>query len=171
MTAYDTAMLVIRVVVGLTIVAHGYNHVFGPGGIQGTAGLFHSMGLKPGIMHAWTSGLLELATGAALAFGFLTSLDCGAIIGIMVVAGTTAHRKNGFFIFKPGQGYEYVLMIAAICAVIATLGPGVASLDRALGIDDNLDGWTGALIAVGLGLGGAAALLGTSWRPERKPVE
>lgn len=171
MTAFDTALLVVRVVVGLTIVAHGYNHVFGPGGIQGTARWFASMGLKPGIVHAWVSGLLELATGFALAFGFLTPLDAGAIIGIMVVAGITAHRENGFFIFKPGQGYEYVLMIAVVCAVIATLGPGVASLDHAIGIDDNLDGWTGGLIAVALGVGGAAGLLVTAWRPERKPAE
>ncbi|MBL7499586.1 DoxX family protein [Frankia sp. CNm7] len=166
MTAADTADLVLRVVVGLTIVAHGYNHIFGPGGIQGTAGWFASMGLKPGIVHAWVSGLLELAAGFALAAGFLTPFCAGAIIGIMVVAGITAHRKNGFFIFKPGQGYEYVLMIAVVCAAIAVFGPGYASIDHAATIDDNLDGWLGGLIAVGLGVLGSAGMLATAWRPE-----
>jgi len=168
-TALDTASLIIRLVVGLTIVAHGYNHVFGPGGIQGTAGWFASMGLKPGIVHAWTSGLLEIATGLGLAFGFLNALSAGAIIGIMVVAGITAHRPNGFFIFKPGQGYEYVLMISVVTLGDAILGPGKASLDHAFGIE--MHGWTGGLVALILGVGGAALLLGTSWRPEKKPVD
>jgi len=47
-TSPDTAALVLRVIVGITIIAHGYNHIFGPGGIQGTAGWFASMGLRPG---------------------------------------------------------------------------------------------------------------------------
>ena len=166
MTAADTADLVLRIVVGLTIVAHGYNHIFGPGGIQGTGRWFASMGLKPGIVHAWVSGLLELGAGAALAAGFLTTLSAGAIIGIMVVAGIIAHRKNGFFIFKPGQGYEYVLMIAVVCAALATFGPGTASIDHAIGIDDNLDGWVGGLIAVAMGVLGSGGMLATAWRPE-----
>jgi putative oxidoreductase len=163
--ALDTAVLVLRIVVGLTIIAHGYNHIFGPGGIQGTGRWFASMGLRPGIVHAWASGLIELAAGAGLAVGFLTPFSAGAIIGIMVVAGVTAHRTNGFFIFKPGQGYEYVLMIAAVCASIGILGPGTASLDHAIGID--LDGWAGGLIAVLLGVVGSAGLLGTAWRPNQ----
>lgn len=165
MTSPDTAALVLRIVVGLTIVAHGYNHVFGPGGIQGTAGWFASMGLRPGIVHAWVSGLLEIAAGLSLAAGFLTPFSAAAVIGIMVVAGITAHRTNGFFIFKPGQGYEYVLMIALVSAAIGILGPGRASLDHAIGIE--LDGWAGGLIAVLLGVGGAAALLAAAWRPSK----
>ncbi len=166
MTELDIASLVIRLVVGLTIVAHGYNHVFGPGGIQGTAGWFSSMGLKPGIVHAWASGLLEIGAGSGLAVGLLNALSAGAIIGIMAVAGVTAHRSNGFFIFKPGQGYEYVFMIAVVAAAAAILGSGRASLDHALNIE--MDGWLGGVLAVALGIGGAILLLVASWRP-RKP--
>jgi putative oxidoreductase len=151
------------------LIAHGYNHVLGPGGIKGTAGWFQSMGLRPAIVHAWMSGLVELAAGFGLVVGFLTPFGAGAIIGTMVVAGITAHRTNGFFIFRPGQGYEYVLMISVVCAAIGILGPGKASLDHALGIE--LDGWAGGLIAILLGVGGSVLLLATSWRPERKPTE
>jgi putative oxidoreductase len=170
-TSPDTAALLLRVIVGLTIVAHGYNHIFGPGGIQGTAGWFASMGLRPGIVHAWTSGLLEIAAGFGLAFGFLTPLSAAAIVGIMVVAGVTAHRPNGFFIFKPGQGYEYVLLIAVVCVAIGTLGGGRASLDNALGIADDLQGWVGGLIAAVGGVGGAALMLITAWRPDAPAKE
>jgi putative oxidoreductase len=34
MTAVDTAVALLRVVVGLTLVAHGYNHLWGPGGVR-----------------------------------------------------------------------------------------------------------------------------------------
>ncbi|MCK9875621.1 MULTISPECIES: DoxX family protein [Frankia] len=169
MTSPDTAALVLRIIVGLTLIAHGYNHIFGGGGIKGTAGWFQSMGLRPGIVHAWMSGLVELAAGAGLIVGFLTPFAAGAIIGTMVVAGITAHRTNGFFIFRPGQGYEYVLFIAVVCAAIGILGPGKASLDHA--IDIELDGWVGAAITLILGVGGAALLLATAWRPERKPAD
>ncbi|CAO5156520.1 putative oxidoreductase [Frankia sp. AiPs1] len=169
MTSPDTAALVLRIIVGVTLILHGYNHVFGPGGIQGTAGWFQSMGLRPGIVHAWMSGLVELAAGAGLIVGFLTPFAAGAIIGTMVVAGITAHRTNGFFIFRPGQGYEYVLFIAVVCAAIGILGPGKGSLDHAIGIE--LDGWAGGLITIILGVGGAALLLATAWRPERKPAD
>lgn len=167
MTSYDTAMLILRLVIGGTIFMHGYNHINGPGGIQGTAGWFQSMGLKPGIVHAWASGLTEVTAGIGLAVGLLTSLDCAAIVSIMIVAGITAHRKNGFFIFKPGQGYEYVLVLAAIAFAIATFGPGKASLDRAFKIDDNLNGSTGLWLSLLLGVGSAALLLLTAWRPEK----
>ena len=169
MTSPDTAALVLRVIVGITLIAHGYNHVFGPGGIQGTARWFASMGLRPGIVHAWMSGLVELAAGAGLVAGFLTPFSAGAIMGTMVVAGITAHRTNGFFIFRPGQGYEYVLMIAVVCAAIAILGPGEASLDHLIGIE--LDGWVGAVIALAIGVGGSAALLGAAWRPNATEKE
>jgi hypothetical protein len=32
MTTMDVAALVLRLLVGLTLVAHGYNHLLGPGG-------------------------------------------------------------------------------------------------------------------------------------------
>ena len=51
-TAIDTGLLILRVVLGLTMAAHGYNKFFGKGGLAGTAGWFDSMGMKPGMFHA-----------------------------------------------------------------------------------------------------------------------
>lgn len=165
MTAGDTAMLLLRLVVGLTMVAHGYNHLWGPGGVKGTARWFASLGMRPATLHAVLSGAGELLAGAALAIGLLTPLATAFIVGTMAVATVTAHRRNGFFVFK--DGYEYVLMIAVVCAVIGLLGPGTASADRLLGIDHALSGAAGLVITVGLGLIGAALLLAATWRPAR----
>jgi hypothetical protein len=51
--------------------------------------------------------------------------------------------------------------------VIAVVGPGEISLDAVLGIDDDLSGWTGAMI-YGLGLLAGAGQLALLWRrPDR----
>ena len=47
----DLALLVIRLVVGLLFVGHGAQKlfgVFGGGGLEGTAGMFDNIGLRPG---------------------------------------------------------------------------------------------------------------------------
>ena len=65
-------MLILRVVLGLTMAAHGYNKFFGKGGLSGTAGWFDSMGMKPGIFHARVAATTEMAAGLGLAVGLLT---------------------------------------------------------------------------------------------------
>jgi putative oxidoreductase len=163
MTAVDAAVALLRVVVGLTMVAHGYNHLWGRGGLAGTTRWFGSLGLRPPKLHAVLSGAGELAAGAALAIGLLTLLAAAFVLGAMVIAGVTAHRRNGFFVFK--DGYEYVLLIGVVCAAIGLLGPGSAAVDRLLGID--VAGAVGLAIVVGLGVLGAAVLLVATWRPTR----
>jgi len=162
---YDIAVLIPRLLLALIMFRHGYNHWRGPGGVQGTARWFGGLGLQPAIVHAWSSVLIEFAAAAGFLLGLLSPLASTATIAVMTVAGIAEHRKNGFFVFK--EGYEYVLFIAGVCLSLAILGPGKYSLDRAFGIDDNLDGWAGAAIAL-VGVLGAAGMLAACWRPERK---
>lgn len=163
MTSVDIAIVLLRVVVGLTLVAHGYNHVWGGGGLAGTTRWFGSLGLRPPKLHAVLSSAGELVAGVSLAIGFLTALAAAFVVGAMVVAGVANHRPNGFFVFR--DGYEYVLMIGVVCAAIGLLGPGTASLDRWLGTE--VAGATGLVIVVGGGVLGATVLLAATWRPAR----
>lgn len=165
MTEIDGAALLLRLTLAAVMIAHGWNHLFGPGGVDGTARWFASMGLRPPRLHALASGWTELVAGAGLALGLFVPLQCAAVVGVMVVALITAHRTNGFFIFKPGQGWEYVAVLALAAVALATLGGGQVSLDEALGFADELQGGVGAGLAAGLGLAGALGLLGTCWRP------
>lgn len=167
MTSVDTGVLLIRLVLGATLLAHAWNHWFGGGKIAGTAGWFESLGLRPGRMHAWASVVTEIAGGLGLIFGLFTPLACAAAIGPMVVAGLTAHRKNGFFVFK--DGWEYVLMIAVVAASIGLIGPGKASLDDAF--DIVVRGPLGLVVAVVGGVGGGLALLAVYWRPAKPLVD
>ncbi|MER6813428.1 DoxX family protein [Spirillospora sp. NPDC000708] len=169
--AADIASLVLRVSVGGTLIAHGWNHAFGGGRIEGTAGWFESMGLRPGRLHALAATGTELGAGALLLLGLLTPLAAAGAVGTMAVALITAHLRNGFFIFRPGQGYEYVVMIIMVACGIGALGGGAVSLDRAIGVDDDLSGWTGLAVAALAGGVGAALLLAAFWRPARQAEE
>jgi putative oxidoreductase len=161
----NLAVLIMRLATGLMIMAHGYNHIWGGGKIQGTGRWFGSMGMRPGILHAWLASVTELACGVMLLLGLITPLAAGGVLGVMVVALVTAHRTNGFFIFKPGQGWEYVGYVSLMCVALGTLGGGEWSLDHSFDIDFN--DWTGLIITLVAGLGGAAGLLGTFWRPNK----
>ena len=79
-------LLVLRGSVGATMIAHGYNHIYRGGKIKGTAGWFASLGMKPGILHAWLASITELAAGLGLVVGLLTPLAAGAIFGVLAVA-------------------------------------------------------------------------------------
>ena len=166
----NLALLVLRVGIGAVMLAHGLNHIYGGGKIAGTARWFESLGMRPGIVHAWLASLTEVAGGSALVLGLLTPLGGAAVIGVMLVAWITNHRGNGFFIFRPGEGWEYVMTLTLCGLVLAVVGPGKWSLDQALGWRRDLIGTTGLLIAIVAGAGGAALLLATAWRPA-KPAE
>lgn len=166
-TAYDFAILLLRVVLGLTMAAHGYNKFFGKGGLAGTAGWFDSMGMKPGMFHARVAATTEMAAGLGLAVGLLTPVPAAGFVALMLVAAWTVHRHNGFFIVK--EGWEYNLVLAVAAVAIAGTGAGKISLDYALfhgtGLWDYVQGWGGLAIALVLGLAGGIGQLLIFFRP------
>ena len=132
----DLGLFMLRVIVGIVFIAHGYNHIFGGGKIAGTGRWFESLGMKPGWLHAWTASLTELGAGGLLIVGFLTPLGGAGVVGVMLVAWITNHMKNGFFIFRPGEGYEYVMTLTFCGLALSCLGGGEWSIDHAIGIFD-----------------------------------
>lgn len=162
----NLGLLVLRTTVGATMVAHGVNHVVGGGRIAGTARWFARLGMHPGLVHAWLASLTEILAGSMLVAGLLTPLAAGACAGVLLVAWITNHRGNGFFIFRPGEGWEYVMNLCLASLVIAALGPGEWSLDEAVGFE--LDGWRAPAAALAISIGGTVLLLATTWRPGRQ---
>ena len=162
-TEFDAVVGIFRILVGLTFAAHGWAKRFSGGRIEGTARWFDSIGMRPGRLHANLASTTEMVTGVMLAIGFLTPFAAAGIIGVMVVAGWTVHRKNGFFIV--GDGWEYTFVVGLMAFAVAGLGPGRWSVDWALGIVDGLNGWVGMAIALVLGVAGGATQLAVFFRP------
>lgn len=166
--AINLALLVLRCGVGAVMLAHGINHIFGGGKIAGTGRWFESLGMKPGPLHAWLASIMEIVGGALLILGLLMPLAGASVVGVMLVAWITNHRGNGFFIFRPGEGWEYVMTLTLAGFALAILGAGEWSLDHVLELDEDLVGATGLVVALVAGVGGAAALLAVFWRPPAK---
>lgn len=143
------------------MIAHGLNHAKS---LEGTASWFGKVGFKVPRINAMLSAVNELAIGAALILGLLTSVAAAGLAATMFVAFWSIHRFAGFFVFhRPDEGYEYVATLTIIALVLALAGPGSLSVDAGLGIDELLSGWGGATIfAAGLALG--AVQLALFWR-------
>jgi putative oxidoreductase len=128
-------ILILRLVVGLTLAAHGAQKLFGwwgGPGMKGWTGAMNRMRIRPAAPWAWASALAELLGGLGLALGLLTPLTSFAIAGSMVVAIALVHLPKGFFNSK--GGFEFNLSILAAVAAVALIGPGPVSLDAALGV-------------------------------------
>lgn len=115
-------------------------------------------------LQAAMAAFTEMMSGLLLVLGLLVPTASAAVCATMIVAIVVAHRSNGFFIFNEGQGWEYCALIAFVSVSIAGLGGGRISVDHALGID--YGGTWGFATATILGVGGALAQLGATYRPK-----
>jgi putative oxidoreductase len=163
----DVPALILRLVIGPMLFTHGYNKVFGGGGLKGTTAWFNSLGLKPAWVHARMAAATEMGAGALMTLGAASPLPAAATIGLMATAARTDHKDKGFFVFK--GGWEYTGVVGAVAAVTALLGPGRISVDAIRGRQRSGILW--AVFAVALGVVSATGLLGLTYRPEKKDVD
>ncbi|HBX37982.1 MAG TPA: DoxD-like family protein [Pseudohongiella sp.] len=127
------AALVLRVPVGIILVAHGAQKLFGwfgGYGLEGTGQFMSSLGLEPGYLMALLAGSAEFFGGLALILGLLTRPAALVSAFTMVVALFSAHIGNG--LFMSNNGYEYALTLLAATLALAIQGAGTLSLDSAL---------------------------------------
>jgi putative oxidoreductase len=132
---FAAGLLILRLVVGLTLAAHGAQKLFGwwgGPGVKGWTVAMSRMRIRPAAPWALASALAEFAGGLGLALGLLSPLPSFAIAGAMLVAIALVHWPNGFFNGK--GGFEFNLTILAAVAAVAFIGPGPISLDAALRI-------------------------------------
>ncbi|MEU9162033.1 DoxX family protein [Streptomyces sp. NPDC048424] len=154
---HDTGLLLLRLVLGLTMAAHGTQKLFGwfeGGGISGTGQFFTASGYPAGDAMAVLAGLTETLGGLGLALGLLTPLAGAAIVGTLINA-IAVHGAGAFFAPK---GIEYELLLTAGAAALALTGPGRYAVDRFLPVLRSHRLAHGAL-AVALGVVLAAVLL------------
>jgi putative oxidoreductase len=149
--ALSTGLIAIRLALGLMLITHGVNKVFGTGGIAGTARWFEGLGLRPGLVHAWVAAATEFGAGALMVLGLAFPAPCAGYVGLMTVAALTDHRGKGFFVFK--GGCEYVAVVAVMATAVAFIGPGRWSLDRLIGLRLDGLGWGLAAACAGVAAG------------------
>jgi putative oxidoreductase len=162
--------LALRAAVGGFFVGHGTQKLFGwfdGHGLDNTAQMFGSLGLRPAKAHAVAAGVAEAGGGAGILLGAYTPLPSAALIATMLTAIRTVHIKNGPWITN--QGYEYNAVLIAAALAVADVGPGSPSVDASRGRE-----WHGsgaAALALGLGIAGATgAQVVSGMFPEPGPL-
>ncbi len=160
----DIALLVLRVVVGLYVAAHGAQKLFGwfgGGGINGTAGFFGGMlGFRPTKFWVVTDGLAEFGGGILTAIGLLGPIGPIGVGASMVTATLVVHWPKGPL--AANGGYELTLTNLAGAVAVGVAGVGRYSLDHLMGI--TLPTWFSMVLAV-LALVGVAISIVTRQAP------
>ena len=131
----DAGLLLVRVIVGGVMAAHGAQKLFGwfgGYGLTGTGGFFDSMGFRPGKLFAGLAGGAETLGGLLVAFGLLGPIGPALVLSVMVVAALTVHAANG--LFAQNNGIEVPLLYATVAVGLGLTGYGAYSLDAALGL-------------------------------------
>lgn len=116
------APLVLRVVLGIIFLAHGYPKLFRKG-IPGLSQYFASVGLKPGLFWAWVVALLEVVGGIFLIVGFLTQL-AAALLAIEMLVAIVVKRRQSLV-----GGFEFDFALFAIALSLVVLGAGAFAID------------------------------------------
>ena len=156
-----SGLLLARLVLGVLLVAHAGQKLFGwlgGYGLAGTAGFFEQLGFRPGKLFVIFASLAEGVSGLLIGLGLFGPVGPALLLPVMIVAAVGVHWKNG--LFAAANGIEVPLLYSTIAVALALAGPGRLSLDAVLGIEQT---WTPALklAALALGaLGGAVNLLG-----------
>jgi len=131
----DAGLLFARVALGLLMAAHGSQKLFGAFGGHGlaaVAGMFDSLGFRPGRFFAAAAATAELTSGLLVAFGLLGPVGPALMLSVMIVAAVSVHWHNGLFAMS--NGIEVPLLYAVGAAALALTGFGRYSLDAALGL-------------------------------------
>lgn len=118
-------LLVLRVVLGITFIMHGWQKL-NTFGLEGVEANFTQAGVPMAGVMAPVVTYLELIGGIALILGLLSRLSGLLLFVNMLGAIAYVHAGNGFFASE--GGVEFVLVLAAASFAIALTGPGLLSL-------------------------------------------
>jgi putative oxidoreductase len=119
-----------RIVVGVMFLMH-VSVKFKLGASTVAANIFAKNGIEPALTWTYVIMGLELIGGVCLIIGLFTRFFAAALAIEMFIALLFVHLPKGYS--ASGGGYEYVLLIGAVCFTLAIRGGGPYSVDRVIG--------------------------------------
>lgn len=133
----DIALLLLRLLLAAVLLAHAAQKSFGwfqGPGLTKQAGLFESLGLRPGRVMVLAAAVSEAGAGLLLALGLLTPLAALAAAGTMLVAAVAMTTHSGK-VWNVAGGGEFPFVLAFVAATLGFAGPGAYSFDALLAHD------------------------------------
>lgn len=139
-TPADATATIARLALGIMILPHGMQKLFGLFGGYGFAGTMGYFTDTLGI--PWIFALLAIVAeffgGLGLITGLLGRVAAFGVGTVMTVAALMNHVQNGFFMNWSGQmdagqqGFEFHLLAIALALIVIVRGSGSWSFDRLL---------------------------------------
>ena len=129
----NLALLILRLTVGLLMMGHGSQKLFGlfgGHGLRGFGGWLGSLGYLPAMAWAVAGVAADVIGGLLFALGFLSPLGTIGIGAAMLTAITKAHWPK---LWSQNGGFEYPLVLLVVAVAVGISGPGAYSLDALLG--------------------------------------
>ncbi|MCZ6836581.1 MAG: DoxX family protein [Planctomycetota bacterium] len=126
----DTALLLIRIMLGVVFVFHGSQKLFGAfggPGIEGFSGFLESLEVPMPLFSAWLASLAEFVGGLSLLLGLGVRL---LAIPLVFTMGVAIFKTSGDAFDLQKGGMEYPLTLAVITLALALAGAGRFSLDQ-----------------------------------------
>lgn len=130
--------LVLRIILGVVFFAHGSQKMlgwFGGYGFSGTMAFFTQQMHIPAPL-VFLLIIAEFPGCLGLIVGLLSRIVAFGIACEMVGAILMVHLPSGFFMNwsgkNAGEGFEYHLLVIAICVALMISGSGKWSVDRAI---------------------------------------
>ena len=122
------ALLIMRLVLGTIMVAHGSHKVFG--GLHHHAQVVASLGLPAWL--GYVSSFTEFIGGLLILPGFFTRAAAFAVFIDLFVAIWRVHWHNGLIGSPDRPGYEFAMAAAAIAFGLVFFGGGPIAIDHVL---------------------------------------
>src|SRR6476660_5642678 len=163
---FSIGILIVRLVIGLIMAAHGTQKLlgwFGGYGLRGTGEFFVQLGFQPGPAFAAAASISEIVSGLLVALGFLGPIGPALMLSVMIVAAVTVHLEHG--LFATSNGIELPLLYGAAAFGLALIGYGEYSLDALLGFAGR---WSTSFTWIVLALGVAGGFVNLALR--RRPI-
>ncbi len=123
--------LVMRLVLGAIMIAHGYTKIIPKGALYGFTQFVGHLGLP--VWLGYVAAFTEFFGGMLLILGLLARVAALGMAIDMGVAVVKVHLHNGLTGHNGQGGFEFPLALFALSLMLFFTGAGLLSVDQAMG--------------------------------------
>ncbi len=159
----DLGLMLLRIGLGVLLIAHGLQKTFGWWGGEGLGGFRDTLadsGYRYAEALTYVGAATQVGAGVLLVLGLFTPLAAAAalayLINALLVGLTQQPGESGYFPFFLPDGHEFVVTLIVVTAAIILTGPGRYGLDAGRGWARRP--FVGSFVALLLGIGAGVAV-------------